>query len=500
MNTLVEAIKESQNYGVTQNGALTLKSTLDKNLDFFAVVGSARNNLPGAISLFSSAFIEDPVTAIRIALWARDARGGAGEREVFRKILAELVKTSPRAVASIMLSGKIEEIGRFDDYVDLLVNEKIVKPVREDVATRLRDCIVEKMPQAGLVAKWLPRKGKEAAIIRSLMKIGPKEYRKMLVNATNVVESKMCSKEWKDIEFSHIPSVAMSRYAKAFGKNAPTEFSEYKAKLESGEVKAKASVLFPYDVIRSVDHGSVVVADSQWKELPDYINGVSKILPIIDVSGSMTVPAGKSSISCMDVAVSLGLYLTGRQEGAFKNLTMTFETDPSWIVADKEKFSENVEIVRKASWGGSTNLQASFDLLLSTAIDKNVPFSDMPEYLIVISDMEFNVAQGNYAYPTKSKKPVTNFKAIEEKFFLAGYKRPKLIFWNVNARPENLQVKKDEDGTAMITGFSPSIMQSVLKLEEITPLKIMMEAISSPRYDIEGLTVDNAANLPSNHK
>jgi uncharacterized protein with von Willebrand factor type A (vWA) domain len=212
---------------------------------------------------------------------------------------------------------------------------------------------------------------------------------------------------------------------------------------------------------------------------------------MIDVSGSMYCPAGGSGeVSCMDVAISLGIYLAERQEGHFKNWAMTFETAPKWANINQKTIKEKVDYVRELPWGGSTDIQAAFDLLLNSAVENNVPQSDMPEYIIIISDMEFNIATSSEDYfGSRKKKKVTNYQAINEKFEKAGYVRPNIIFWNVKARSKNIQVTADENGTAMITGFSPAIMQSVLKAEEITPESVMLKAISSPRYDIDGLTV-----------
>jgi hypothetical protein len=487
MNKLVQSAVSGEKF--TANGALTLATSFNKNLDLFSVIGSSRNDPSVALEKFKLAFNEDQSTAIRILLWARDARGGAGERDIFRKIMAWLAVESKRSTVSIMLSGKIEELGRFDDYVDLLVNENIIKPLREQIAQRLRYSIESASDVAGLVAKWLPRKGKESAIIRQLMGLTPKAYRKMLVEATNVVESKMCAKTWEDINFSHVPSVAMARYSKAFGKNSTEAFVQYKKDLEEGKVEAKASVLYPYDVLRTAESGDAEIADAQWKALPDYLDGASKMLPMIDVSGSMTVPAGsKGSLSCMDVAVSLGIYLSQKQEGAFKNLAMTFESDPSWITIDKPTIAENISHVKSAPWGGSTDIQAAFELLLKTAVTNKVPASDMPEHIIIISDMEFNEAQGDYGFGQQRPKKKTNFAAIESKFEEAGYVRPNIIFWNVNARADNVQVVGDENKTSMISGFSAAIMKSIIRCEEITPMKIMYDAIGSARYDIMGLT------------
>lgn len=108
--TLFDAINSS---GTTANGAVTNVSSLNANVDFFFLAGASRGK--DITSVFVKAFVEDPEVATRILCWARDSRGGAGERDTFRKLFAYLIKAEP-AIASRVLV-KVPEIGRFDDLL-----------------------------------------------------------------------------------------------------------------------------------------------------------------------------------------------------------------------------------------------------------------------------------------------------------------------------------------------------------------------------------------------
>lgn len=354
--------------------------------------------------------------------------------------------------------------------------------VKAQLKKELRNIVMN----AQRCAKWMPRKGAEAARIRSLFGMAPKLYRKMLVEGTRVVETQMCAKNWEGITYEHVPSVAMARYSRAFARNSQVAFPAYKAALEAGTVQAKAAALFPYDVARTLKAGEATIANEQWKALPNYIDGKAKLFPIIDVSGSMTCPV-TGTITAMDVAITLGLYIAERQTSALKDLFMTFDDTPRMVsVAGCSSFQARYNKIKDAPWGGSTNLQASFDLLLKTAVDNQVAPEDMPEYLFIVSDMEFNIAcGGGYWQPRKSE---TNFAEIERKYRASGYRRPNVIFWNVNARGGNIQVEADENGTAMISGFSPSILRPLLNAEQISPRLVMEAAVMVPRYTVEGLT------------
>jgi hypothetical protein len=481
--------EEFGNLAETKKGAPTLASSRNTFVDLFAIVGSSRNNTEDLVKLFRNAYWNDPKLAIRIALWARDCRGGAGERAAFRAIL-EWMANSGRLpdILGLIKSGKIEELGRWDDYIGLMTGPMIRTQIREAAAAHVLSAI-----QAGnkLVCKWLPRKGVAAAKIRKLFCMSPKLYRKTLVAGTQVVETKMCKRDWENIKYEHVPSVAMARYTSAFARNSTLAYSAYVNALQQGTVKAKAGVLFPYDVVRTATAGDAAVADAQWQELPDYITSDARLLPIIDVSGSMGACVS-GSVSAMNIAVSLGIYLAERNRSAFKDMFLTFETTPSLIKIDNGTILDKVNQVSNSHWGGTTNLQAAFELLLETAVENQVPASDMPTHLFIVSDMEFDTATNGFEWDWDChthKKSETNFAHIEKKYREAGYARPNIIFWNVMARAKNIQVEADENGTAMISGFSPSIVAPVLNAEQITPQKIMEMAVMKPRYDVPGLTV-----------
>jgi len=493
MNTLVQTLVQEAdkiNYSVTANGAKTLLSSNSCFVDLFSVIGSARNDHTGALDLFKRCYYLDSKLAIRIALWARDVRGGAGERSIVRSILQWMAEnTSKTQMIALIQSGIIDTIGRWDDYISIITSNASDE-VRRAASSRWLNAI-----KSGnqLAAKWCPRKGKEAATIRKYFMLSPKQYRKLLVITTNVVETKMCEKKWDEIVFEHVPSVAMARYTRAFARNSK-KFDEYKTKLATGEAKINTAALYPYDVIRTVRHGDAQVADAQWKKLENFVDSPVSMLPIIDVSGSMCVPVS-GSVSAMDIATSLGIYVAEKNSGVFKNLYMTFSESPTLVyMNDGDSIQEKLHQVENSDWGGNTDLQKAFDLLLDLCIKNGVAQGDIPKFIFIVSDMEFDVATRHVSYDVTKHtyhEQNTNFQVIEEKFQSAGYVRPNIVFWNVNARTKNVQCKFDEYGTALISGFSPRILKSVLStdLDTITPQQIMMDAIMVSRYGIDGVTL-----------
>lgn len=473
MSTLFAAVNAS---GTTANGAVTNVSSLNKNVDLFFLAGASRGK--DITSTFAGALVEDQEVAVRVLQWARDARGGAGERETFRKLFGYLIRTEPKAAERVMT--KVPEIGRWDDLF-IAFGTTLEREALRMISFALKDV------QDGLCAKWMPRQGATASKIRAYMRLTPKQYRKMLVGLSNTVEQKMCAQDWTGIVYPHVPSVAAGRYQKAFLKHDPKGYGEYKSKLVAGETKINASVAFPYDVIRSMRNGDATVANEQWKALPNYLEGSDEnIMPLVDVSGSMDGVRVSGSVTALDVAISLGLYVSERAGGVFKDQFITFSNTPQMLKTSgtlKQRFDQ----MERSQWAGSTDLQAAFKLILDAAVKHKVSKAEMPTKLLILSDMEFNtcVTAGGSKNRWGGGEPVSvsAMDMIRSEYTAAGYDLPQVVFWNLNGRAGNSPVTYNETGTALISGFSPSIVKSVLGGEEMTPISIMLKTVMVERYD-----------------
>jgi len=339
----------------------------------------------------------------------------------------------------------------------------------------------------------MPRKGAISVALRNHFNWTPKFYRKRLVELTKVVEQDMCANKWDEINFNHVPSVASARYKKAFTRHTDA-YKEWAAKLVSTDpevaktVKVNAGAVYPHDVlkglIRPSGYGSVKYDKAnlnhiigQWEALPNYV-GDANILPIVDVSGSMTCKAGgygsKSETTCLDVSVSLGLYLADKNKGKFKDTFLTFSGNPE-LVHLKGNVVEKIDQMVKVSWQMNTNLNAAIQKILDVAVNGKVPAEEMPSMLLILSDMQFDSCA---RYDDSAQE------MIARKYEAAGYKMPQIVYWNLNAA-DNVPVKMDARGVAMVSGFSPSIVKSVLSadMDEFTPTGIMLKTIMSNRYD-----------------
>lgn len=469
-----EAVKNQSTR--TTNGMKARVSSANACVDLFYNIGASRGK--NIVPAFTAAYVENRDLALRIALWARDVRGGSGERQVFRDILAHLEKANP-ADAELLIR-KIPEVGRFDDLF-VFSDPKLKWEAFNLLGNHLRE-------GNGLAAKWTPRKGPLAREIREFFGMTPKQYRKTLVGMTTVVETQMCANNWDNINYNHVPSLAHARYKKAFGRHGTT-YAEYVAKLISGEagVKINAGAVFPYDVLKgriggysrtTMSKTELDAIQAQWDALPNFI-GDANVLPMVDSSGSMTCAAGghnsKSGLTCLEVAVSLGLYFADKNTGKFKDTFLTFSATPK-LVNLKGNINDKINQMNTGEVA-NTNLNKAFDLVLATALENKVPQEEMPETLVIFSDMQFDqgVVHDDSA-----------IEMIERKYQAAGYELPKVVFWNLNAAYGNTPVKFDKRGTALVSGFSPAVAKGILgnDMDDFTPEAIMLKTVMVDRYAV----------------
>jgi hypothetical protein len=474
MNSLIDAIENKQNFTTTENGAVTLKSTLKSTVDFFGLGGALRNNTAeAAIQLFSKAFVEDPLVAMKTLFYFRDIRGGQGERKTFRTIFNWISKEYPEI--AIKNLDNVVEFGRWDD----LYCTRGTDVWKDNVLPMFKNEFF-KEGTPSLFFKWcasLNTSSKEtrtiAEEIRSFLGVCPRTFRKTLSHkraALDLVERKMCSNNWGDIKYKAVPSKAALNYKGAFEKRDGVRYAQFIADVKSGKTTINAGTLYPYDIVeKCFANDNSATLDVLWNSLPNYMEGdTSNGIVVADVSGSMS---GRP----MAVSISLAMYVSERNNGAFKDCFITFSDNPTLQKVVGNNIREKVRNLQSADWGMSTNLESVFNLILDTAKEHNIPASELPSTLYIVSDMEFNSACGR---PSE-----TFFNTIKNKYEKANYECPKLVFWNVNAKNIQSPIKFDERGTCLVSGCSPSILKSLLSGTVTTPEQIMLETINVKRYD-----------------
>ena len=502
MNKFMNGMANATNYTYTENGAVTHKTTKSDLLDMFAMGAAMRTRSDeDVILMFRKAFKENPVYALKCLFYIRDVRGGQGERRFFRVVMKDLAKFDTAAARRNLKF--VPEFGRWDDLYVF-----VGTPLEADALQIMKDQLAldVECKTPSLLAKWLKSENTSSVesrrlgnITREFFGMSHKQYRKtlsILRERINVLERLMSEGRWDEIEFDKIPSKAGMKYKNAFArhdleraKNENVQTYADFAKDNTKKVNAKA--LYPYECVHealnimgnqqgwssrghhvALDDTQRLMTNKYWDNLADYFNGATfNGIALVDTSGSM-------SGTPIEVAISLGLYCAEKNQGAFANHFISFESNPHWIETSGVDFCDKVYRITGAEWGGSTNVEAAMDLILNVAKQNGCSQDEIPQNLVIISDMEFNycVTSNNYG---RGNVNDTLFEKIAAKYRANGYEMPHVIFWNVNARQANIPMLGNGN-VSFVSGFSPSIFETIMSGK--TGYDLMMEKLNSERY------------------
>lgn len=477
-------MKNINNTTFTDNGCLTNISTLNKNLDFFYIAPTLRNkNENLLLKLFKDALNEDKTTALRILFYIRDVRGGQGERNIFRICLLHLINKETNWLKNNL--HLISEYGRYDDLL-ILLKSKIKDTVLNYIKVQLDEDLknYEANKNISLLAKWLPSENSQKLfnkqyyniLINSKLFGTHKQYRKTISKLRqylNILETKLCNKDYTNLDYSKLSGYNIFKYKKAFTRNDNDRYSTYLNSVEKGNTKINSNVLYPYDLVRGYISGSNWTnpisnkidntIEAQWKALPDYVPEINGLV-VCDTSGSMLgLP--------ICVAMSLAIYIAERNKSVtWKDYVIPFSSDANWQKVTGETLLDKLNSIYTGDCS-DTNLEAVFDLILSRAIYFNVKDIDMPKQLLIISDMQFNSNTHNLA----------SLDMIKLKYLNAGYTLPQLVWWNVNSKNTNTPATINDDGSILLSGCSPAMLKIALSGKD-SMLEVMNKIINADRY------------------
>lgn len=502
MNTLLNGMKQSANVCRTENGGASYKSTMDGLMDLFALGGAYRSRAEeDVILLFDKAFKEDETYALKCLFYLRDVRGGQGERRFFRTVCKWLAKNHTEAMRRNLIH--VPSYGRWDDlyiFVDTPLETDALDIMKHQFALDLES----KTPS--LLAKWLKSENTSSVESQKLGKLTRKyfgltarQYRKslsLLRERINVVERLMSAGRWDEIEFDKIPSKAGLIYRNAFARRDMIK-EKYESFAKSADTKVNAGTLYPCDVVKqarelmmpnywssrkvAMDDTERLMLNKYWDNLTDYFNNATfNGVAVVDTSGSMTSTYG-TSIAPIDVAVALGLYCADkcRVESPFYNHYITFSRTARLVETTGVDFCDKVKRITAANLCENTNIESVFNLLINTIKRNHVPAADIPENVVIISDMEFDSCteynRWNSNYQSDLEKLVERFTRE------TSYECPKLIFWNVNARNDRIPMQ-DNGRVTFVSGYSPVIFDMVMTGK--TGIDLVKEKLDSPRYSV----------------
>jgi hypothetical protein len=483
----LNAMERPTNTSRTENEALTYQSTLNANLDWFAMSGGLRfQSEDRIISLFMKAFYEDKLLAMKNLFYTRDIRQGLGERRVFRVVLKYLAQTQSDVVKKNL--SFIPFFGRWDDLYVL-----IDTPVENDMWLFVKQQLFEdlKSDHPSLLAKWLKSENtssqesiKLAKKTRRALGMTPKEYRKTLAvlrERIDVLERRLSMKDYT-FDYEKIPSQAMLKYKKAFLQNDRDRYTEYIEKVIQGKKKIKTDTLSVVQLVRKIllDKGEMSLDEKKYLDV--LWNNISKIdtsenaLVVADTSGSMFYACGQYALG-IAASVGLALYYAENNKGVFHNRFITFSARPKLQKIKGQNIYEKVKFLEHAGWDCNTDIEAVFTLILNTAIKNNLSQEDLPKKLYIVSDMEFDEA-------TRVSPDSPLFDAIREEFKKHGYELPTLVFWNVSSRQNNVPATKETLNVFFVSGMSQKIFENLIKNRLPDPVVLMIEVLNNERYSI----------------
>lgn len=505
-NKFMSALKDGTNYTYTENNAVTHKSTGSSLYDMFALGASMRNRPDNdVILMFKKAYDEDPEYALKCLFYLRDIESGTGERRFFRLCMNWLASYDTKAAKRNLKYAPL--FGRYDDLY-CFVGTPLEADAFKFLYNQIQLDLHSKTPS--LCAKWLKSinsSSKETRelgeLTRKYFHMSAKQYRKTLSKLRkkiNVLERLMSANQWDQIEFEHIPSKAGIIYKNAFARHdverAKRGVRTYEDFAKDTTTKVNAKALYPYEVVsKAVNHGDWLsphsysfngtdtdraIINKYWTNLKDYFDKATlDALCVVDTSASMTGYAANAPIN---IAISLGLYCAERNNGPFHNHYISFSSKPQLIETDGIDFVDKVGRIYSTNLCENTNIEATFDLVLNTAIEHHLSQKDLPKNLIVISDLEFDEARGKYhwSHDTIASKE-TLIEGIRRKWDSCGYKMPNLVFWCVDSRHDNIPMKT-EDGITFVSGNSPIVFEMIMSGE--TSLDLMYDKLNSDRYSV----------------
>ena len=479
-----EAAKINAAFTRTENGAVALNTTGDARLDLFGTIGSLRLAEKERITrLFAEAWKADPLFATKIVFYARDVRGGLGERQTFRTILQYMAAYHPEALRPNL--DLVGVYGRYDDLYCL-----IGTPLEDEMWAAMKKQFEEDLQNLreghalSLLAKWIKTADASSEKTRALgiltaQKLGYSVYEfKRLVRAMRkqigIVEALMSAGRWDEIRYSAVPSRAMMIYRKAFMKHDAERYGRFVQKAVSGEEKIHSATLYPYDIVEKVMYmglNGCRVADNtaleaQWRQLPDYVERGTNALVIADTSGSMY---GRQ----LATSVGLAVYFAERNTGPYHNLFMSFSGTSRIQVLKGETLAQKIRSIDMRDWEMNTNLQAAFNHVLEIAVRNHVSAEEMPKSLIVISDMEIDHC---------GDRDWTFYDMMAQRFRNYGYQIPNIIFWNVDSRNDVFHADKNRKGVQLVSGQSATVFRQVMQCVGMNPVEAMEKVINSDRY------------------
>lgn len=494
-------------YSKTDNNATALETTNNMFLDLFTnIIRDCNYNVLD--KLIFKCMENNPYRTIAIIFNARDRISGKKEKKISNDAYLWLKFNNYEKTYEYNIKNYINKYGSWKDILYIISVIYKNKSFNDLFETKLfSEQLIEDRfnydneKLISLCAKWCPSENSYYQkkyniynkILYDIIEINGqyniknkneffrKTYLTPLRNKINIVETKMCQKKWRDIDYEKVPSIATKKYKNAFIKNDKERYLEYLTNVSKGIQKINVTGILPHELVnyylqdetRELD----LTIENQWKTILDDMkqSGLfNELIAVVDVSGSM-FSASNGSIPAQ-VAIALGLLISNCCQGIYKNKVITFHSSPSFHEIKGTTLKEQVECIRKTEWGYNTNFELIANLIIKYGKENNLTDFDMPKKLVVLSDMQFDEAvRDDYEYDKKDLELL--YFNFSKKFRKNNYEVPKMIYWNLNAdNSKSFPVNDKVKNTAIISGFSEQLLKIFMTYDEFSP-EIILDGI-----------------------
>ena len=346
--------------------------------------------------------------------------------------------------------------------------------------------------------------GKDKSVISKNWRQAKMQYRHMITalrKSLDIPEVNMCAKHWEEIKIGRITSLCMNRRMNALLnelKTPPTPEQEetgnrhpddpdrvaLRKKLMKHIVEKGVSgkQLLPHELVENVlekrlSSGTSALINAQWEKVvancfeqikarvselqeqgKDINIDLTNMVCMSDVSGSM---AGLP----MYVSIALGILISQIAPEAFRDIVMTFSGSPKW-----HKFNPGMSFVQRvnslsgADWGGNTNFEAAMNLIIDIIKRNGLSPQQVPN-LLIVSDMQIDAARSDGWQGQDATPWATMYERIKGSFTAIGMPTPTIIFMNVRSGTVGFPTAADQEGTMLLSGWSPSVFKFLLSGE-----------------------------------
>ena len=457
----------------TENGDAAYYSSGDYLVDLLSLIGASRSNPSQCRPLFKKAWTLDKERALSLLLYARDIRGGLGEREVFRTLYRDLATDNPEV--AIKLIPLVIEFGRYDDLF-ALIGTKAEPKLIELIKKTLDEDLASSDGSVSLLSKWMPSinasNPKTINLARHLAKalgLSNAEYRKTLskLRKGRIVENNLRTMDYS-FAYQSVPAQAFHKYRSAFERNDGERYRDFIDKAMKGEAKIRTEGLYPYQIVPNyfefnrLNDLEKAAMESKWQAMKAGLPDLSGTIVVRDGSGSMMADNGFPD----RVATSLAILFSEYLKGPFKDSFITFSSHPEIV-----RFQEGMSLYDKLKETHRYADVSNTDILKVYQLILELETFDAPiKRVLIISDMEFD--QGTENVPT--------YETFKSMFEEKGLPFPQVIYLNVNSHGIRFSARK-QDNVLLLSGASRNLVSLLAEAGELDCRSLLDMAIAPYR-------------------